>query len=249
MLDWLAEWARWLYDTHGINLSILYDEIDRRKFASGILTTIELSAACVVMSTAIGIVGAWLQQSRLTWTRRLVDGYVQFFRNTPPLVQLYFFYFALDAALAQAVGARNIMGSFGWAFVSLSFFAGAFNIEIFRAGIEAVTRPTVEAAESHGYTHLGAYRHVVLPLALRISLPAFNNNLVNLVKTTTIAYAIATPETLYMANQIWSDSVNVPEMMNVVWLVYIVLVGVLVWLMGRWERGMRVPGIGQWGAR
>jgi polar amino acid transport system permease protein len=61
---------------------------------------------------------------------------------------------------------------------------------------------------------------VVLPLAFRISLPALNNNLVNLVKTTTIAYAIAVPEMLYVANQIWSDELNVPEMMNVLLIIY-----------------------------
>lgn len=245
MLESVAEWFRWLNAAHGINLTIFYDPIDARKFASGIGTTIALSAACIVASTIVGIVGAWLQQSRLVWTRRVVQAYIQFFRNTPPLVQLYFFYFALDAALAGAIGAGSLMGSLGWAFVSLSFFAGAFNVEIFRAGIEAVPKSTVEAAESLGYTRLGAYRHVVLPLAFRISLPALNNNLVNLLKTTTIAYAIAAPETLYMANQIWSDSTNVPEMMNVVFIVYLGLVGVLVWVMGRWERAMKLPGIGR----
>ena len=245
MLDSIADWFRWLNEAHGINLTIFYDPIDARKFASGIWTTIQLSVACVIASTIVGVVGAWLQQSRLVWTRRFVQAYIQFFRNTPPLVQLYFFYFALDAALAGLVGTRSLMGSFGWAFVALTFFAGAFNVEIFRAGIEAVPKSTVEAAESLGYTRLGAYRHVVLPLAFRISLPALNNNLVNLVKTTTIAYAIAVPETLYMANQIWSDSVNVPEMMNVVMVVYLALVGVLVWIMGRWERAMKLPGIGR----
>jgi polar amino acid transport system permease protein len=245
MLDPVWEWFRWLHDAHGINLTIFYDPIDRQKFLRGIGTTVELSAACVALSTVVGIVGAWLQQSSLVWTRRLVQAYIQFFRNTPPLVQLYFFYFALDAAAARMIGVHNIMGSFGWALIALSFFAGAYNVEIFRAGIEAVPRSTIEAAESLGYTRLGAYRHVVLPLAFRVSLPAFNNNLVNLVKTTTIAYAIATPEALYMANQIWSDNGNVPEMMNVVWVLYLSLVGVLVWLMGRWERAMCVPGLGQ----
>lgn len=245
MLEIVADWFRWLNASYGINLTIFYDPIDARKFASGIWTTIQLSVACVIASMIVGVVGAWLQQSRLGWTRRFVQAYIQFFRNTPPLVQLYFFYFALDSALASLVGAGSLMGSLGWAMASLSFFAGAFNVEIFRAGIEAVPRATVEAAEALGYTRLGVYRHVVLPLAFRISLPALNNNLVNLVKTTTIAYAIAAPETLYMANQIWSDSVNVPEMMNVVWIVYLILVGALVWLMGRWERAMRVPGLGR----
>jgi polar amino acid transport system permease protein len=83
---------------------------------------------------------------------------------------------------------------------------------------------------------------VILPLAFRISLPALNNNLVNLVKTTTVAYAIAVPEMLYVANQIWSDELNVPEMMNALLIIYVALVGVLVFAMGRWERSMRIPG-------
>jgi len=105
-----------------------------------------------------------------------------------------------------------------------------------------VPNETVEAAEALGYSRLQAYVHVILPLAFRISLPALNNNLVNLVKTTTIAYAIAVPEMLYVANQIWSDELNVPEMMNVLLVIYVLLVGIVVYVMGRWERAMRVPG-------
>jgi len=84
----------------------------------------------------------------------------------------------------------------------------------------------------------------VLPLAFRISLPALNNNLVNLVKTTTLAYAIAVPEMLYVSSQIWSDELNVPVMMNVLLICYFVLVGALVYGMNRWERAIRVPGFG-----
>ena len=103
-------------------------------------------------------------------------------------------------------------------------------------------RTTVEAAESLGYTRLKAYLYVVLPLALRVCLPALNNNLINLLKTTTLAYAIAVPETLYAVKQIWSESQNVLEMMVVLLATYAVLVGVLVWLMHRWERALRIPG-------
>ena len=85
-------------------------------------------------------------------------------------------------------------------------------------------------------------KNLDIALAFRISLPAVNNNLVNLVKTTTIAYAIAVPEMLYVANQIWSDELNVAEMMNVLLAIYVSLVGVLVYVMGRWERAMRIPG-------
>src|SRR3546814_15201655 len=61
---------------------------------------------------------------------------------------------------------------------------------------------------------------------------------------TTLFRSIAVPEMLYMANQIWSDSVNVPEMMTFLLIAYVFLVGVLVWAMHRWERAMRLPGFG-----
>ncbi len=245
-MDAFSEWFLWLHKEHGVKLTIFYDEWDRGRFLWGIWTTIRLSFVCIILSVVIGIVGAWLQMSRFVWVRSVVQGYIQFFRNTPPLIQLYFFYFAVDAALSGLLGTRGgVLDSFGWAVVSLSFFAGAFNVEIFRAGVEAVPRSTAEAAEALGYTRGQVYRYVTLPLAFRVSLPALNNNLINLLKTTTVAYAIAAPETLYVANQIWSDEYNVQEMMNVVWVVYIVLVGILVWLMNRWERSIRVPGFGR----
>jgi polar amino acid transport system permease protein len=245
MLEPIWDWFRWLNDAHGVNLTIFYDSFDRQRFLKGICTTVLLSAVCIVISVVVGVIGAWLQTSRYTLVRAGVQAYVQFFRNTPSLIQLYFFYFAVDAALSHLLGGRHIFESFGWAVFALSLFAGAFNVEIFRAGIEAVPKTTVEAAESLGYSSLGIYRYVVFPLALRISLPALNNNLVNLVKTTTLAYAISVQETLWVANQIWSDSLNTFEMMNVVWVVYIAIVGVLVFAMNRWERSLQVPGFGE----
>jgi len=65
------------------------------------------------------------------------------------------------------------------------------------------------------------------------------------VKTTTLAYAIAVPEMLYTAKQIWSESQNVLEMMTVLLVGYVALVGVLVWIMHRWERWLRIPGYGR----
>ena len=239
------DWFRVLHATTGIKLTIFYDAFDRARFFNGLLTSIRLMALCLVCSVAIGIVGAWVQGSRLKLLRALTQAYIQFFRNTPPLVQLYFFYFALGGYLriTNAAGLDvPVVSNFVWAVICLSLYAGAFNIEIFRAGIEAVPKETVDAAEALGYSRLKAYVYVILPLAFRISLPALNNNLVNLVKTTTIAYAIAVPEMLYVANQIWSDELNVAEMMNVLLVIYVSLVGVLVYVMGRWERALRIPG-------
>src|SRR5215471_5801731 len=241
----LWDWFRVLHETSGIKLTIFYDAFDRARFFQSFLTSLQLMGLCLVSSVVIGVVGAWIQGSRLRVLRLVTQAYIQFFRNTPPLVQLYFFYFALGSYLRATndIGlAVPLVSNFTWAAICLSLYAGAFNVEIFRAGIEAVPNETVEAAEALGYSRLRAYLHVILPLAFRISLPALNNNPVNLVKTTTIAYAIAVPEMLYVANQIWSDELNVPEMMNVLLVIYIALVGFVVYVMGRWERAMRIPG-------
>ena len=155
-----AAWFKQLYITTGINLSIAYDPFDRTRFLHGLLVTIELSAITIVLSIVIGVIGAWLQSSRLVWTRRIVGGYIHFFRNTPPLVQLYFFYFGLSSLLPVVTRfgtTAPLLGGFAWVCISLSFFAGAFNVEVFRSGIEAVPRATIEAAESLGYTPLSVH--------------------------------------------------------------------------------------------
>jgi polar amino acid transport system permease protein len=89
---------------------------------------------------------------------------------------------------------------------------------------------------------LKAYVSVVLPLAFRISLPALGNNLVNLVKTTTLAYAIAVPELLYVSAQIWSEEANVREMMYLLLFLYLCIIQVMIFVMDRLERRLRIPG-------
>ena len=243
-MDDVAAWFLWLHKTTGIKLTIFYDGYDRARFVEGFVTTVKLSAYCLVLSLALGGVAAWLAGSRIAAVRRAVNGFVALFRNTPPLVQLYFFYFALGPLLPK-VGGVPLLGSFGWAVVSLTLLETAFAAEIFRAGIEAVPKAMIEAAESLGYSRGQTFRKVVLPLALRVTMPAMTNNLVNLVKTTTLAYAIAVPELLYMSAQVWSEQVNVPEMMVVLLVCYVGIVGIINQFMQWLEVRLRVPGFGQ----
>ena len=250
MLEAIQGYFRALYETHPKwNFIFFYDPVQTARVLDGLWMTIQLSVVCVVLSVVIGVFGAWLQGSPLRLLRAVVQGYIQFFRNTPPLIQLLFFYFALgqftptyspDGWLEVP-----IISNVGWAIISLSFFAGAFNVEIFRAGIEAVPESTAEASESLGMSRLQTYIYIVLPLAFRVSLPALNNNLVNLVKTTTQALAIAVPELLYQMVSIYNDySTAQNAAMAVLFVFYILLVGILVFGMHRWERAMRIPGYG-----
>ena len=241
----IAQFFSELNQSHGINLSLFYDPYDRDLFLTGLRYTAWLSIASIIGSLLVGALGAYLQFAGGRWAQRLVGGYVQAFRNTPPLVQLYFFYFALGPALSSlAPGDGPLIGNVTWAIVSLTLYAGAFNVEIFRSGIEAVPHSTIEAADALGMNKGQIFRKVVLPLASRISLTGLNNNLINLIKTTTNAFAIAVPEVLYASSQIWSESLNAFEMMVVLLVFYMLVIGAFAWLMQRWERSVAVPGWG-----
>lgn len=246
-MEYFADFFRELYETTGWNFIMFYEQYEYDRFLEGMWVSLKLIFASLAFSLVVGFVGAWAQGAKSKILRYGISGYIQLFRNTPPFVQILFFYFVLGNLTPSydAGGYQEAyIGSFGWAVISLGFFAGAFNVEIFRSGIEAVPESTVEAAEALGYTRLMSYIHIIFPLAFRVCLPALNNNLVNLLKTTTLAYGIAVPEMMYTSNQIWSDNVNVTEMMIVLFIYYVGLVAVLVYGMHRWEKKMKIPGYG-----
>lgn len=232
------------------NFIWIHDPRQAGRILSGLYYTVLLSVACVAFSVVIGIAGVWLLGVKNRVVRAIVQGYIQFFRNTPPMVQLLFFYFALGQFTPSYSPDGwlevPLISNVGWAIISLSFFAGAFNVEIFRAGLEAVPNSTREAAESLGFSRSQTFAYIVFPLSLRICLPALNNNLVNLVKTTTQAYAIAVPELLYESVSIWNDypSAQYPTML-LLFFAYFALVAVLAVSMHRWEQKLKIPGYGR----
>jgi polar amino acid transport system permease protein len=247
-MEFVTAFFRDLHERSGINLTILYDPFDMERFFHGLMLTVVLFLISAVVSVVIGLVGAGLLTLPYRLPKAITRGYVAFFRNTPPLIQMYFFYFGIGALVPvtknEAGFPEELVNNFHWALIALSLYAGAFNIEIFRSGIEAIHKSIVEAATVLGYSKIAAFVHVMVPLAWRISLPALCNNLIELLKTTTLAYAIGVPELLYVSNQIWSDNINTFEMMNVLMVVYLILVGLVALAMNRWERALRLPGFG-----
>ncbi len=249
-MNWFQQYFYDLAQTHTKwNFIFFYEPFQFERLLSGLWVTVQLSVVCVIFSVIIGLGGAWLQRSHFKIVRYLVQGYIQFFRNTPPLVQLLFFYFALGqfTPTYSPDGWLEIpiISNVGWAIISMSFFAGAFNVEIFRSGIESVPTSTQEASEALGMSHFQTFIYITMPLAFRVSLPALNNNLVNLIKTTTQAIVIAVPELLYQMVSIYNDySTAQNAAMLVLFVAYIGMVGILVLGMNRWERQMRIPGYG-----
>lgn len=248
MLDLIAPFFHNLYERTGLNFIVFYERFEFDRFLGGISTSLKLMFWSIVLSLVIGVIGAWTQSARSRLLRVGVNAYIQAFRNTPPMIQLLFFFFGLGAFTPQVdMGGyyQPLISSFTWAVISLGIFGGAFNVEIFRAGLEAVPDSTLEAADSLCMSKWQVYRHVTLPLAFRISLPALTNNLVSLAKTTSLAYVIAVPEMTYVLNQVWSDNVNVPEMMLLLFLFYVIVVTLLAAALHVLERRLVLPGYGR----
>lgn len=161
-----ADFFRELERQHGINLSVFYDSFDAALFMDGVYHTLFLSVASIICSILIGALGAFLLFLGERRTKLLVNSYVTVFRNTPPLVQLYFFYFALGPYVSNLLNAESpVIGNIGWAVISLTLYAEAFNVEIFRSGIEAVPRTTLEAADALGMNRSQQFLFVAAPLA------------------------------------------------------------------------------------
>lgn len=241
-MDAIQAW----FTASGVNLTILWDPIDRQRFLLGLALTIALSVLSVAISLLIGVLGAWMKGSRWDLPRQLVTLYVEVFRNTPLLIQLFFFYFGLGALLSFELNDGNaqnqLIVNFFWALVVLGIHAGAYQVEAIRGSLDAVPRSTIEAAHSLGLNPVQTFRKVVLPLALRNALPSVGNSLVQAVKATSVAYAIAVPELTYAANRIWSDNFNVPEMMVVLFITYFTLLGLVSMGMRAIERHLTLPG-------
>ncbi|GHC68034.1 amino acid ABC transporter permease [Limoniibacter endophyticus] len=247
MIESMSTFFRNLNETAGLNFIVFYDEYEFDRFIEGASLSLQLMALSILLSLVIGILGAWAQTSKSALVRVAVDAYIQAFRNTPPMIQLLFFYFGLGAftpAVDMGGYYEPVISSFGWAVIALGIFGGAFNVEIFRAGLEAVPETTKEAAESLSFSNWQIYMYVTLPLAFRISLPALTNNLVSLAKTTSLAYVIAVPEMTYVLNQVWSDNINVPEMILLLFLFYVIVVSLLASVLHAIEHRLALPGYG-----
>lgn len=248
MFEAIAQFFRELYEKTGLNFNVFYDAYEFDRFASGALTSLQLMFFVIAISVMIGLIGAILQRSRVAIIRAVIEAYIQVFRNTPPMVQLLFFYFGLGSLTPQVdMGgySQPLVSSFAWAVIALGAFGGAYTIEIFRAGIEAVPKATLEACESLSFSRWQINRHVLLPLALRISFPSLVSNIISLAKTTSLAYVISVPEMTYVLNQVWSDNVNVPEMIVVLFVFYMAVIAVIATLAARVEKKLKVPGFGQ----
>jgi len=188
----------------------------RATFLNGWVATIGISAAALVLSTAIGALTALARRSSFLLLRYSATAYVETVRGLPLLVLVLFGFYGI----ANAVGWQD-RTSVG--IVILSLFSGAYIAEMIRAGIESVGRSQWDSARAIGLTTFQAYRLVILPQVLRQILPPLAGQFSSLIKDSSLLYIIGIPELTFAANQVNSATYSTFESFVPLGICYLVL--------------------------
>ncbi len=195
------------------------------ELARGFLLTVGIAFAGTLGALAVGAAGAAMRVSDVAWARTAALCFTEFFRNTPPLVQIYFLAFALPKI--PAIGPYLVLPGIVAATLGLILHQGAINVEILRAGLDAVPKGQQEAAAALGLGRIDQLRDVLVPQAVRISLPALGNNVISLFKNTTLVASIGVLDLFGVANDVIAQVLVSAELFITVGVVYLVCVGLL----------------------
>ncbi|MCA3705028.1 MAG: amino acid ABC transporter permease [Methylobacterium sp.] len=181
---------------------------------AGLAGTAKLWAVALSCGLMIGLVIGIFRTAPSRILRGIGTIYVEAIRNTPGLIQLIWFYYAIPMVTGWQASA--------WlaATVSLSIYAGAYSAEIYRAGIASIERGQWEAARAIGFGFGAQMRYIVLPQALMRMIPAFGNRAIELAKATTLASTIAFGELLYTAKVIAEDQMRPLETYTAVTVIF-----------------------------
>jgi polar amino acid transport system permease protein len=192
---------------------------------SGFYTTLQLSLVAVFFSFILGLIIAVMRMSNIRPVRWFAHGYLEFFRNTPLLVQIFFWYFGsykiLPTRINDWLNSTNF--EFGAAVIALTIYTSAFIAEDIRSGIRSIPKEQLEAARSAGFSFIRSMQYIILPQAVRISIPPLINQFLNLTKNSSLAMTIGVMELTYQARQIESYTFKGLEAFSAATLVYVVL--------------------------
>jgi His/Glu/Gln/Arg/opine family amino acid ABC transporter permease subunit len=187
--------------------------------------TLEITLLGVAGALCVGTLGAAMRISQAAPARAAATAFTEFFRNTPPLVQIYFLAFALPKL--PGIGPHLVLPAVVAATLGLVLHQGAINIEILRAGLQAVPEGQREAAAALGLSRNDQLRYILIPQAARISLPALGNNVISLFKNTTLVSSIGVLDLFGEANDIIAQILVSAELFLTVGVVYVVCVALL----------------------
>jgi polar amino acid transport system permease protein len=222
----------------GFQWGVVGDYLFDKRIMEGLLVTLQLTVIAMAIGVVLGVLLAIMRLSPNPMVSGSSSLYIWFFRGTPVLVQLLFWYNI--AALYPKIGlgipfgpafvhpdANTLITAFRAAVLGLGLNEGAYMAEIVRAGIISVEEGQSDAARSLGMTRLQTIRRIVLPQAMRVIIPPTGNETISMLKTTSLASVITVTELLYSAQLIYSQDFKPIPLLIVVSIWYLVCTSVL----------------------
>lgn len=186
----------------------------------GVWLTIQLSVLSQAIGIGLGLVAAVMKTTRSLTLNAIANFYIWFFRGTPLLVQLIFWFTALPRLVAYDWA---VLSPFQAALLGLSINEGAYMAEIIRAGIQSVESGQLDAAKSLGMTNLMAMRRVVLPQAVRVAIPPTGNEFIAMLKNSSLASVIALQELLGASRAVYARNFRTQELLVVASIWYLAM--------------------------
>jgi His/Glu/Gln/Arg/opine family amino acid ABC transporter permease subunit len=225
--------------------SVLWSGQSAGWLLQGLITTLELSILAWLLAVFLGILSGALRTVQFRPLRALAVFYVEFFRNVPLLVWMFFWYFGVPPLLPR--GVQNWLFNHGaefWAAViALGVYTGARMSEVIRAGILAIPKTQFEASVAIGLTTGQAYRLIILPIALRLIVPPMTNESLNLLKNSSVALTISVAELTFQTRQVETYTAKAIEALTAGTLIYLALCLSIATVMSRLERRFAIPGL------
>ena len=211
----------------------------------GLVTTLELSVLAWLLAVFLGILSGALRTVTFKPLRAAAAFYVEFFRNVPLLVWMFFWYFGVPPLLPRGVQdwLFNHGAEFWAAVIALGVYTGARMSEVIRAGILAIPRTQFEASVAMGLTVGQAYRLVILPIALRLIVPPMTNESLNLLKNSSVALTISVAELTFQTRQVETYTAKAIEALTAGTLIYLVLCLSIATIMSHLEKRYAIPGL------
>ena len=205
-------------------------------FWYGTLTTLKLTGFGLAAGFGLGLAAALLRVYGGRWLRWLAVGYIELFRGTPLLVQLFLIYFGLpdfNITLERMTAA----------YIALALNSGAYQAEYLRGAIQAIGSGQMMAARALGMSRMQSIRYIILPQALRLVIPAWSNEPISLLKASAVAFLISVPDLMTRAKNIAAQLYDPIGVYFAVAVVYLLIVFVLTYVVQILERSMRIPGM------
>ena len=197
-----------------LNFNLVWKYFDRLSW--GLVLSLELAAVGIAIGIVIGLGLAVLSHGAGRAVRTAVAAYVEFIRNVPLLLLVYLVFYGIPSVGGFAYDATT---SF---VMTLAVYAGAYLVEVFRAGLDAIPKGLIDAGRAIGLTPAQLVLHVRLPTMIRIVLPSLGNAFISLFKDTSLATVLAVPELTYGANWIYTNTFRIVEVYAVVAPMYLV---------------------------